>query len=65
MENLLNEKQAAIILGRSVSTMQADRFYGRGPAYIKFGRSVRYCLPDLEKFIEKHRVTPDNEEATS
>jgi hypothetical protein len=29
-----------------------------GPAYAKVGAAVRYSLPDLDEFMERHRVTP-------
>lgn len=54
---LLNEKQAASYLGLSVSTLQAWRWRGRGPAYLKLGgRTIRYRMADLDSFLAGCRV---------
>jgi hypothetical protein len=39
-------------LGLSVATLRAWRLKGCGPAYLKFGRAVRYRVSDVEAFIE-------------
>lgn len=31
--------------------------YGRGPRYIKVGRSVRYRVSDLDEWLERHLVS--------
>ncbi|MDQ7835336.1 MAG: helix-turn-helix domain-containing protein [Humidesulfovibrio sp.] len=54
---VINETEAARYLGMSVHSLRARRFTGRQPAYIKFGKSVRYLKSDLEVFIETSRVT--------
>lgn len=53
---LVNEREAARILGLSVHTMQARRFKGRPPEYLKLGKAVRYEREVLERFIESCRV---------
>lgn len=58
MTNYLNENQTAEILGVTPKTLQQWRFYSRGPAYYKFGRTVRYRPEDLEAFAQKRRVEP-------
>jgi len=54
--NVLNERQAASILGCSVALMRKWRLCGDGPAYVKLGRLVRYRPTDLDAFLEAHRV---------
>lgn len=54
----LDERQAAQFLGLSVSTLQQWRFRSRGPAYLKFGKAVRYRVADLETYIAAHLVRP-------
>jgi len=49
---LLTEKQAGEFLTRSLSSLRRDRRNGRGPTYIRLGRSVRYRLADLEAYLE-------------
>lgn len=53
-----NEKQAAKYLGISVKWMQQARCYGRGPKYIKIGRSIRYNVADLDAYIASRTVNP-------
>ena len=57
----LNEKQAALELGVSVSTMRAWRFRQRGPAYCKLGRRVVYLPADLAAFKAANRIQPGQE----
>ena len=50
-DNLLPERDAAKILGMSISWMQRSRWDGSGPPFIKINHAVRYRLSDLEKWI--------------
>ena len=52
----LDEKQAAKVLGFSRSSMSNWRCGGRGPRYVKRGRSIRYLLSDLLEWMEQGRV---------
>ena len=49
---LLNEKQAAPIVGMSVAWLQRKRWEGDGPPFVKFDRAVRYRECDLNAWIE-------------
>jgi hypothetical protein len=53
-----NEKEAAIVLGCSVAALRKWRLLGKGPAYCKVGRLVRYAAGDLQAYLEAHRVQP-------
>jgi len=53
-----NEKQAAKYLVMSVKSMQQCRCYGRGPKYIKIGRSVRYNVTDLDAYVASRTINP-------
>ena len=49
---LLNEQQAAAILGLSRRTLQAWRQQKKGPGYRRIGeRAVRYELESIQQFI--------------
>ena len=44
MDQLLNQKQAARILGLSVRTLERHRVAGTGPRYVRLGHVIR-CRP--------------------
>ncbi|MDA8255021.1 MAG: helix-turn-helix domain-containing protein [Betaproteobacteria bacterium] len=51
--DLLDEREAAAILGASVQTLRNWRWRGEGPRYRKLGlRLVRYLRADLLAFVE-------------
>ncbi len=55
---LLNETEAAAILGLSVKTLRRWRWAsGKGLRFIKIGSAVRYDPADLVAFIEAGRRT--------
>jgi len=59
---VINETQAAEILGRAVQTLRNDRHLRKGPAYLKLGRSIKYRVNDLVDYMEKHRIDPEARE---
>ena len=60
-EKFLNDSQVSALTGLSVQTLRNWRFAGRGPAYTKAGRSVRYALSDILSFMHSRRVEPSRE----
>ena len=52
----LKERQVAEITGRALSTLRNERFRGCGIPYIKAGKSVRYNLSDVIRYMEERRV---------
>jgi len=52
----LTEVQVAEITGRALSTLRNERFCRRGISYIKIGRSVRYSLEDVVRYMESNRI---------
>lgn len=62
LEALLTEDQAAELLQLTPRTLQAWRYQGRGPRFVKISaRAVRYQLPDLQSWIAERlrRSTSD------
>jgi predicted DNA-binding transcriptional regulator AlpA len=55
-ERAITEVEAAERLGLSIKTLRAWRCRGRGPRFVRFGRSVRYFPSDIEEFIRLNRV---------
>ena len=59
---LLNENEAAALLGLAVATLRRWRSDGRGPRFTKLGDSVRYERESLSAFVEAgRRETADTE----
>ena len=59
--NHLTDREAARYCGLSVNTIRIWRQGGRGLAYVKLGRAVRYSVADLEEFLRARRVVPGGE----
>lgn len=54
---VVNEHEAAMILGKSVYTLRNERAQNRSPVpYIKQGHKVGYLLSDLAEYLMAHRV---------
>ncbi len=52
LEQLLTTEQAAAILGTTKRTLEAWRYVGAGPVFVKLrGRMVRYRPSDLAAFV--------------
>lgn len=57
-------QEAADFLATTVKTLESWRVRGKGPHYLKQGRSVRYRLRDLLAFQERNVVhTGDSNDA--
>lgn len=58
---LLDEHEAAAHLSISVSTLRRWRSErrGQGPPWHKLGGAVRYCITDLDAYIESCRRSPE------
>ena len=55
INQLLNEHQAAAILGIKVATLRRWRWAGKPPRFIKIGSAVRYDPVDLQNLIDAGR----------
>ena len=52
----LNEKEVAQLTGRALSTLRNERHQGKGFAYVKIGRSVRYPKAEVIAFMEARKI---------
>ena len=61
VENLqvVDEKEAARIMRRAVQTLRNDRHLRRGVPYCKVGRSIRYLVEDINAYLLKRRIDPE------
>jgi hypothetical protein len=57
---VIDEKQAAAIMRRSIQTLRNDRHLRRGCPYLKIGRSVRYTISDIHNFLAASRIDPES-----
>jgi predicted DNA-binding transcriptional regulator AlpA len=53
VDRLLDQREAAQILGISVRTLERLRVVGTGPQFCRLGRLVRYRACDLEEWVSK------------
>ena len=53
--HLVDESAAAKYLSLAVPTLRKWRVAGGGPAFMKFGRAVRYDMADLDGWIACRR----------
>lgn len=58
MTTPVTESDAAAVLGLKVATLRAWRHQGRGPAYVRLGRAIRYLPADLDEFLRANRHGP-------
>lgn len=49
---MLDVKQASEMMGLSIATLRAWRRNGKGPAYYKLGKAVRYKESEIIEFIK-------------
>lgn len=54
---LMTSDEVAERWGIKPETLKAWRHYGKGPKFVKIGRSVRYKLSDIEAFEKSHKRT--------
>ena len=52
----LTEREVAERLGLSVATLRAWRHRGKGPRFLRLGRSVRYLPSDVVDFVRASAV---------
>jgi len=52
----LTEKEVKQITNRALSSLRNDRHLNRGIPYVKIGRSVRYELDDVLKFMRSRKI---------
>jgi len=56
-KHVLNEHEAAEMLGVSVTALRDWRFHRVGPVYVKYlNKAVRYPLAEITNFMERSRV---------
>jgi predicted DNA-binding transcriptional regulator AlpA len=57
-QQIINEADTARYIGMSRVWLRQSRMRKTGPEYIRIGRAIRYVVPELDRFLEAHRVKP-------
>lgn len=57
-DELIRDTSAAEMLGQTRGTLATWRSQGRGPAFVKLGRSVFYRRADIHSFVAAQRRDP-------
>jgi hypothetical protein len=56
----LKEVVVSEMTGRALSTLRNERAKGIGIPYIKIGRSVRYDLADVIRYMDAHKIRTED-----
>ncbi len=60
LDRYVNDVEASKMLAVSPQTLRNYRHLGKGPAYSKRGRMVRYRVADLLDFMSAGRIDPES-----
>jgi hypothetical protein len=69
-DDLLDERDAARVIGMSVAFLRCGRQRGivgnrtPAPPHLKLGRAVRYLRLDLDAWLKSRRIDPKNRTPT-
>lgn len=55
---LLTPVEVGEYLGVPIGTLANWRYLGRGPAFIRFGRHVRYRATDIAAWVDRQQTRP-------
>ena len=61
LDHFLTTKEVANYLRLQKNTLEIWRLQGRGPAFVRLGRAIRYRLGDIEKFVERQTANSTSE----
>ena len=55
---LIAEIDAAKFLGKEIQSLRNERSQGKGPRYVRLGRTIYYPRGGLQEYINANTVTP-------
>lgn len=55
-EPLVKTAQVAEYLGTTVNQLMRLRFEGKGPKYVRLGRSIRYRWADVDSWVNEQQA---------
>jgi predicted DNA-binding transcriptional regulator AlpA len=53
---LVSERDAAQYISMSIDFLRHARMQGSGPSYIRLGRSIRYRVESLDRWLDERMV---------
>ena len=59
----LRDPEAARYIGMSTAFLRQARMRAKGPAYFRIGRSIRYRVSDLDRWLAARRVVTRDQAA--
>ena len=60
MTTMLQEREAARVMGLSVQTLRNWRHLQKGPPYVRLGKkAIRYSLEALHDYMEENTINPE------
>jgi predicted DNA-binding transcriptional regulator AlpA len=62
LDALMHPRDAANVLGMSVSWLAKSRLTGDGPEFVKVGRSVRYRRSSIQEYIRRRNRTSTSDQ---
>jgi predicted DNA-binding transcriptional regulator AlpA len=62
-ERLLSQEEAAVVIGVKPPTLAMWRHQGKGPRFLKLGRSCFYRPRDIETWLDEQCIVPIPKEA--
>jgi hypothetical protein len=60
VKRYITEVEVSKITSRALQTLRNDRHCGRGFPYIKVGRSVRYSINDVVRYMESRKIETED-----
>jgi hypothetical protein len=58
LDRIISENEAGALCGKTGNAMAIDRCRGKGPPFIRQGRSVGYTRRDIFEYLANMRVVP-------
>jgi hypothetical protein len=65
VERVLNQKEAARLLGVSTRTLERHRVTGTGPTFTCLGRLIRYRQCDLADYVDRNLRTSTSQSSAA
>lgn len=58
LDRLMDAAETAAFIGRSVRTLEQWRYLGKGPDYVKVGKSIRYRRSAVDRWLDAMTIRP-------